>query len=85
MLDPLPSQKGFHILLFVLCVQLPRRKSVIKWSGYKYCLIILSVTSVIKCTVHCVVLIEILRDKLGRLLSMGILPNGCHGGCKLAF
>ena len=25
--------------------------------------------------------IEILRDKLGRLLSMGILPNGCHGGC----
>ena len=30
MLDHLPSQKGLHILLFVLCVQLPRRKSVIK-------------------------------------------------------
>ena len=29
--------------------------------------------------------IDILRDKLGRLLSMGILPNGCHRGCKLEF
>ena len=29
--------------------------------------------------------IEVLRDKVGRPLSMGILPNGCHGGCKQAF
>ena len=42
MLNNLPRQKGLHILLFVLCVQLPRRKSVIKWRGYIDCLIILS-------------------------------------------